>query len=60
MAQEDCKFTELTPTGVTCPDCKWGELNPVRGRFGPVYKCREKECNFWVDSRPNSEYCTAH
>lgn len=58
MAKEDCKFSELTPSGVTCPECKEGELNPARGRFGPVYKCTHKGCKFWIDSRPTGENCT--
>ncbi len=57
MAQEDCKFTELTPSRITCPECAKGELNPARGRFGPVYKCTQRGCKFWVDSRPTGEVC---
>ena len=35
----DCKFKDLTPTGITCPQCNAGELSPARGRFGAIYKC---------------------
>jgi len=34
-----CTFSELTPTGVGCPQCRKGELNPARGRFGTLYFC---------------------
>jgi len=58
MAEEGCQFSDLKPTGITCPDCKKGELDPARGRFGPIYKCTEKKCKFWLETRPTGEKCT--
>jgi DNA topoisomerase-1 len=45
-------------TGVTCPDCKKGTLEPARGRFGPIYKCTNKpDCKFYLESRPTGKKC---
>lgn len=57
MAKEACNFKNLTSPGVRCPACKRGELDPTRGRFGPIYKCTKKACGFWVDSRPIGRRC---
>jgi len=53
-----CKFSELTPTGVRCPQCRKGELDPARGRFGPIYKCSHKTCDFWLRARPTGRKCS--
>ncbi|MCG8354084.1 MAG: hypothetical protein MI920_00795 [Kiloniellales bacterium] len=60
-ARPDCAFADLTPTGVTCPQCGAGKLVPARGRFGPVYRCdapTRPKCGFRLDSRPTGEVCT--
>ncbi|UCH90566.1 MAG: hypothetical protein JSU60_05480 [Nitrospirota bacterium] len=56
--KEGCNFRELTSTGVKCPQCRKGVLDPSRGRFGPVYKCTTKGCAFWLDARPTGKKCT--
>jgi ssDNA-binding Zn-finger/Zn-ribbon topoisomerase 1 len=49
---------EVAPTGVDCPECGAGTLEPQRGRFGPVYKCTGKPaCKFWLDARPLGREC---
>ncbi len=53
-----CAFGELTSTGVKCPQCQKGVLDPVRGRFGPVYNCTTQGCTFWLDARPTGKKCT--
>ncbi len=55
---EACAFGELTSTGVKCPQCQKGVLDPVRGRFGPVYNCTTQGCTFWLDARPTGKKCT--
>src|SRR6266536_1297832 len=49
----ECKYVKKEPpksTGVTCPQCKQGELVERRGRFGPFYSCsRYPECTFTVN-----------
>ena len=53
--KEGCTFSELTSTGVRCPQCRKGVLDPARGRFGPVYKCTTKGCTFWLDAQPTEK-----
>jgi DNA topoisomerase-1 len=57
----DCKYIKKEPpkgTGVTCPDCKQGELVERRGRYGPFYSCsRYPECKFAVNQTPLPEPC---
>ncbi len=59
----DCKYIKKEPpkgTGVTCPQCKEGELVQRRGRFGPFYSCsRYPECTFAVNQTPLPEPCPA-
>jgi hypothetical protein len=52
-----CRFNELKPTGVKCPVCKKGYLDPARGRWGPIYKCTNKQCAFYLQSRPTGRKC---
>ncbi len=54
---KDCKFSELAPTGIKCTVCKKGTLDPVRGRFGPIYKCTVKGCGFYVETCPTGKKC---
>lgn len=58
MAEEGCQFGDLKPTGIRCPECKKGELDPARGRFGPIYKCTKRGCKFWLETRPTGKKCT--
>lgn len=58
---EEYKITDLTPSGVTCPECHQGELVPARGRFGAIYKCNADsvpKCAFFVTSRPTGDICS--
>lgn len=48
----------IGPTGVTCPDCGAGTLEPKRGRFGPVYRCTSGPgCGFTLTARPTGAIC---
>jgi len=51
------KFDDLKPTGVSCSLCGKGTLEPASGRFGPVYRCSAKGCNFYVETRPTGKKC---
>jgi DNA topoisomerase-1 len=57
----ECKYIKKEQpvgTGVTCPECKQGELVQRRGRFGPFYSCsRYPECKFAVNQTPLPEPC---
>lgn len=53
-----CSHADLPPTNVKCPQCRKGTLEVARGRFGPIYKCTEKGCGHWLDSRPTGKKCT--
>jgi ssDNA-binding Zn-finger/Zn-ribbon topoisomerase 1 len=57
----ECKYIKKEPpkgTGVTCPQCKQGELVQRRGRFGPFYSCsRYPECTFAVNQTPLPDPC---
>ncbi len=50
---------EIAPTGIACPLCRAGTLEPARGRFGPIYKCTNKaDCKFYLTARPTGELCS--
>jgi len=57
----ECKYIKKEPpksTGVTCPECKQGELVERRGRYGPFYSCsRYPDCTFSVNQTPQPEPC---
>jgi DNA topoisomerase-1 len=58
----DCKYVkkaEPKRTGVTCPQCKQGELVERMNRFGrPFYSCeRYPDCDFAVSQKPSAEPC---
>ncbi len=57
----ECRFTEpfLERIGVTCPECKQGELVERRTKRGRVfYGCeRYPECEFAAWSKPTGETC---
>jgi DNA topoisomerase-1 len=52
----DCKYIKKDPpksTGVTCPQCKQGEIVERRTRFGLMYGCeRYPDCDFAVNHPP--------
>ena len=49
---------EFGPTGVICPACEAGTLEPARGRFGPIYRCTNKgACAFFLTARPTGATC---
>ncbi len=52
-----CNVEELKPTGITCPACRKGTLEPARGRFGPLYKCSATGCRNYVETRPTGKKC---
>ena len=57
----DCKYIKKEQpksTGITCPQCKQGELVERRGRFGNFYSCsRYPECAFSLNQTPLPEPC---
>lgn len=58
----ECRYIkkERLGTGVTCPECKQGELIQRRGRFGLFYSCdRYPECRFAVNQTPQAKPCPA-
>lgn len=58
MSSKECAHADLPPTGVKCPTCKKGTLEVARGRFGPVYKCTNKPCDFLLTERPTGKKCS--
>lgn len=52
-----CPHAELPSTNVKCPECKKGTLEVTRGRYGPIYKCTNKPCTFWLPERPIGKIC---
>src|ERR671911_478804 len=52
----DCKYIKKDPpksTGITCPQCKQGEIVERRTRFGLMYGCeRYPDCDFAVNHPP--------
>ena len=45
-------------TGVTCPECKKGEIVERRGRFGLFYSCSNyPECKFAIKAKPTGNIC---
>jgi DNA topoisomerase I len=57
----ECKYIKKEQpkgTGVTCPECKQGELVQRRGKFGPFYSCnRYPDCKFAVNQTPLPDPC---
>jgi DNA topoisomerase-1 len=57
----DCKYIKKEPpksTGITCPQCKQGELVERRGRYGSFYSCsRYPDCTFSVNQQPYPDPC---
>lgn len=51
------QFSDLVPTGVKCPQCRRGELDPARGKFGPIYRCTKQRCGFYLTARPTGRRC---
>ena len=54
----ECQYIKKEPpkgTGVTCPQCKQGEIVEKRTRFGPFFGCdRYPECDFAVNNPPDA------
>ncbi len=49
---------DVAPTGISCPSCKAGTLEPARGRYGLIYKCTNKSaCKNFLETRPIGEIC---
>jgi len=52
------KSSPPKPTGVTCPNCKEGELVERRSRRGVFYSCsRYPKCDFAINNRPVARPC---
>jgi DNA topoisomerase-1 len=50
--------TAAEPTGVTCPNCKEGEIVMRMSRRGPFYSCnRYPKCEFTLNKRPVARPC---
>ena len=56
----DCRYIKKDPpksTGVTCPQCKQGEIVEKRTRFGLMYGCeRYPDCDFAVNHPPVADH----
>lgn len=45
-------------TGVSCPQCKKGEITERRGRFGIFYSCSNyPDCKFAIKAKPTGKIC---
>ena len=57
----ECKYIKKEPPkrlGITCPECKQGELVERKGRFGSFFSCeRYPDCTFSVNQQPQPEPC---
>jgi DNA topoisomerase-1 len=58
-AYPECKTSKPLTTGVTCPECKQGQLAERRSKRGKIfYSCnRYPECKFACWDRPLAESC---
>jgi DNA topoisomerase-1 len=56
----DCRYIKKDPpksTGVTCPQCRQGEIVERRTRFGLMYGCeRYPDCDFAVNHPPIGDH----
>lgn len=49
---------DLKPAPVKCPACGSKGLQPVKGRFGPVWRClKHPECKHFLDAKPTGKTC---
>ena len=49
---------DLEPVLVKCPACGKKGLKPVKGRFGPVWRClQHPKCKQTLDARPTGKSC---
>ena len=56
---DDCPFQNLDSIEIKCPECGGRGFDPARGRFGPVWKCRQRPgCKFQLTSRPIGKTCS--
>jgi DNA topoisomerase-1 len=57
----DCKYIKKEAAkrlGITCPECKQGELVERKGRFGSFFSCeRYPDCTFSVNQQPQEQPC---
>lgn len=45
-------------TGVTCPECKKGDMRERRGRFGIFYSCSNyPDCKYAIKAKPTGNIC---
>lgn len=54
------QYTEadLAPVRIACPECGHRGFEPVKGRFGPVWRCLNRPaCKHFFDSRPTGRKC---
>jgi DNA topoisomerase-1 len=56
--KEDEEERKKKMTGVSCPDCKQGEIMERRGRFGLFYSCSDyPDCKFAIKAKPTGKKC---
>ncbi len=57
----ECKYIHKDPpktTGITCPECKQGEIVEKRSKKGPFYGCnRYPNCKFTLPAKPIGRDC---
>jgi DNA topoisomerase-1 len=53
-----CKYVKQETTGVTCPECKKGEIVQKRSRRGTFYSCNQyPKCKFSLPNKPIPTPC---
>ncbi len=60
-----CKFVKKDEaeeakkrTGITCPECKTGDMSERRGRFGVFYSCSNyPDCKYAIKAKPTGNIC---
>ena len=49
---------DLEPVDVKCPECGNKGFEPMKGRFGPVWRCTNRPaCKHFFDSKPTGKRC---
>ncbi len=56
--KQDEEEEKRKSTGITCPDCKKGDIRERRGRFGIFYSCSNyPDCKFAIKAKPTGNIC---
>jgi len=56
--EEDAEEKKRRSTGITCPQCKKGDMGERRGRFGIFFSCSDyPTCKYAIKARPTGKLC---